>query len=474
MAPKTWCVTALLLTLLAALAPAARAASSPGDPPGGDPGDGHPNHVHKLKPWKARFEYHMERTVVAHVELDARSDLQSEVQKGQWWPIDCQLYNQTENGTVLWNHIHNVGWVPDSSMKTYTDGRLAGSPTCAKPGPNHVWFQQPWTRAKQYRAVRKAQVFDRPGGAPAGRVLHKDAWTNTNCHQGHNGHQWVFIDFPGAGSGYVRADALRFWQAGLPNGMPVCAKAPAPVRTWVAMGDSYASGQGANDYFGGACRRSANAYWSLLKGHLKHGLTSPVSDFVACSGDTTAKVRATQMGVLDVSTRLVTISVGGDDLGFSGVMRSCVEPKGTSCKQAIHNAFVPSHLRQLRAHLRATYADIRNHAPNATVFVLGYPELVERDHIDGCGAMDDTDAPVIHRAAIKLNGSIRRAVGDRRGFRFVGLVKTFLGHGACNDDAPDWINDLHLTDKQESFHPNENGHKAIARRLRQVAPRFFG
>jgi lysophospholipase L1-like esterase len=77
------------------------------------------------------------------------------------------------------------------------------------------------------------------------------------------------------------------------------------------------------------------------------------------------------------------------------------------------------------------------------------------------------------REAVRFLGIIRRAVAHRRGFRYVGLVDTFRGHPSCNDDADDWINDLHLTDTGESFHPNEAGQRAIARRLAAVAPRFF-
>jgi hypothetical protein len=434
------------------------------------------SHVHRLKPWKAQFEYRMERDAVAHYELNVRSDLQALVHKGDWWPIDCQLYNETQNGTVLWNHVKNVGWIQDQAMKTYSDGRLEGSPTCAEPGADHVWFKQPWALGKRYRVRHHVNVLDRPGGVPVGKALTKDTWTTTNCHQRHDGHQWVFIDFPGEGSGYIPAGVLRFWQPGLPAGMPPCVKPPAPIRTWVAMGDSYASGQGADNYYAGSgsCRRSSNAYWALLHGHLKGGLTSPGEDFVACNGDTTDKVRATQLSALDPTTRLVTISVGGDNLHFSTVMKDCVFPRGPSCQESLRDHVNTKSLRSLRADLGGLYRDIRDRATSATVLVLGYPELVPRDHIDGCGAMDSGDAPPIHRAAVRLNGSIRRAVGNRRGFRFVSLVSTFRGHPACNSDAEDWINSIVETDKDESFHPNEAGHRAIARHLRKVAPRYFG
>ncbi len=185
-------------------------------------------------------------------------------------------------------------------------------------------------------------------------------------------------------------------------------------------------------------------------------------------------MRDTQLGALDPTTRLVTISVGGDNLHFSTVMKDCVFPRGPSCQDSLRDHVNTKALRSLRADLRGLYRDIRNRATSATVLVLGYPALVPRDHIDGCGAMDSGDAAPIHRTAVRLNRSIRRAVGNRRGFRCVSLVTTFRGHPACNSDAEDWINSIVETDRNESFHPNEAGHRAIARHLRSVAPRYFG
>lgn len=463
---------ALALAALACFASPALAAPPPEDDPGGSD-DPDKSHVHRLKPWKAKFRYQMMRDAVAHYELNRRSDLQAQVLKGQWWNIDCQLYNRTQNGRVLWNHIANVGWVVDAAMKTYTDGRLKGAPKCDRPGPNHVWFKQRWTFHKEYRVKYRVQARDRPGGAPVGKVFEAGQWTRTNCHGRHRGRQWVFIDFKATGSGWVPADALNFWQRGLPRRMPRCVRAPTPIRTWVAMGDSYASGQGANEYFGGDCRRSWHAYWALLRGRLRHGIVSPEENFVACSGATTDAVHANQLGALDPTTRLVTLSVGGNDLGFSDVMTICVVQGGSLCEIAIRDHFGRGDLRALRSKLKRLYREIRGRATSATVLVLGYPFLVPRNYVDGCGKLADSHARMLNRAATRINASIRRAIGNRRGFRFVSLIRSFLPHPACNEEATDWINSLVETDRQESFHPNAAGHRAIARRLRRAAGRYF-
>lgn len=468
-------IIAVALLVLAGLAAPAFAGLPPGDdPPDGN--DSNRNHVRELKPWKARFEYKVVRESRAYHELNSRSGTAATILKGMWWRIDCQMVNTTQNGQILFNHIPNVGWVADRNMRTYTDGRIPGSPTCEIPGPNHVWFGQPWAAAKEYRFKRNAKGRTRPAGAPNDRSYAKDTWTTIECSAHANGKTWIRLYIQRrVGASWVNADALKFWQKGLPAGLPDCGPSlPAP-RRWVAMGDSYAAGQGANEYTAesGGCRRSNNAYWSLLKFRTKSPLQTEVSDFVACSGAETEDVLEDQLGPLNRDTGLVTISVGGNDLGFAAVLRNCVKPLGTTCRESVASHFEPTDLRRLEDDLDDVYRAIRDRAPNAMVLVLGYPELVPRDHIDGCGAMDDNDAPALHRAATLLNNVIEGTVGERPKFRFIGLVRTFLGHSACNEDAVDWIHGVVPSDRDESFHPTEAGQRAIAARLVQAASKRF-
>ena len=88
--------------------------------------------------------------------------------------------------------------------------------------------------------------------------------------------------------------------------------------------------------------------------------------------------------------------------------------------------------------------------------------------------MDSGDAPALHRAATLLNRSINE--GDRQA---AGLpVRRARQHvprttPRATTAAADWINGIVPSDKQESFHPNEAGHRAIAAHLRQAAPGYF-
>ncbi|HEY5104952.1 MAG TPA: hypothetical protein VII65_07915, partial [Acidimicrobiales bacterium] len=112
---------------------------------------------------------------------------------------------------------------------------------------------------------------------------------------------------------------------------------------YVAMGDSYASGEGlqsnATTYLAPSnsdgCHRSATAYPVLVATSLNVDLgqfeTYGSGGFVACSGATTKDILKGQNGepaqpsALSSATRWVTLTAGGDDLHFSDVLLACLD-----------------------------------------------------------------------------------------------------------------------------------------------------
>ena len=114
----------------------------------------------------------------------------------------------------------------------------------------------------------------------------------------------------------------------------------------------------------GNCERSTDAYpekWAA-----SHSPASFVS--VACSGATTADVLSSQVSALSAKTTLVSITIGGNDAGFSNVMETCVLESTSSCLNAVETAenFVAA---QLPARLDSTLQAIRAHAPSAKIVV---------------------------------------------------------------------------------------------------------
>src|SRR3954453_21255272 len=90
----------------------------------------------------------------------------------------------------------------------------------------------------------------------------------------------------------------------------------APADRYVALGDSYSSGTGTRTYTDSTCQRSVYAYPSLVAANRPN--TSLV--FAACSGATTSDVLNNQVSSLTSTTKFVTITVGGNDAGFSSVI----------------------------------------------------------------------------------------------------------------------------------------------------------
>ena len=104
---------------------------------------------------------------------------------------------------------------------------------------------------------------------------------------------------------------------------------------YVALGDSYSSGTGTRTYFDSGCQKSVYAYPYLLS--QQRANTSLV--FAACSGAKTGNVLSSQVSSLTTDTKFVTITIGGNDAGFSSVITECAKPEWASvCDTRINTA----------------------------------------------------------------------------------------------------------------------------------------
>jgi len=222
----------------------------------------------------------------------------------------------------------------------------------------------------------------------------------------------------------------------------------AAAQKYVALGDSYSSGVGTRTYFDTSCQRSLFAYPELIAAQRANTQLT----FAACSGATTADVLNNQISSVTSDTSIVTITIGGNDAGFSSVITSCALPL-ISCNSDITNAnnFIRN---TLPARLDAVYSAIRSHAPSATVIVLGYPRLFMGVDCNA-GTFFSTDEMTKLNATADLLASTTRARATAAGFRFVDAIPAFTGHAVCS--SSEWLNGL-SNPTSESFHPNRTGH----------------
>lgn len=245
--------------------------------------------------------------------------------------------------------------------------------------------------------------------------------------------------------------ALALAAAALPALAAASPAAAQPVVNYVALGDSYSSGVGAGSYdsSSGSCDRSANAYpvlWAAA-----HSPASYVS--VACSGATTGSVISSQVPALSTATTLVSITVGGNDVGFSSVMETCVLHSTSTCVSAISTS-ESEIARALPSALDSVLGAISAHAPNARVVVLGYPHLYDLSRSSTCLGLSTTDRTDLNTAADALDGAIEAAALRHRDF-FADVRNQFAGHEIC--DSGSWLHSVDLLSIGVSYHPTAAG-----------------
>jgi lysophospholipase L1-like esterase len=218
---------------------------------------------------------------------------------------------------------------------------------------------------------------------------------------------------------------------------------------YVALGDSYSSGVGTREFYEepGECDRSPDAYGPKIAAAEGYAL-----NFEACSGAKTPEVNEKQLSKLNSTTSLVTITIGGNDAGFSNVIINCALYYFT-CGGAISeaNEFIKNKLPGL---LETTYKDIRAKATTAKVVVLGYPKLFTKEgKTCNVNFLTSGNEKKMNESAELLDGVIK-ARAEALKFTFVNPTSAFESHEVCS--SSEWLNGQ-SDPLSESYHPNVAG-----------------
>ncbi|NJP31933.1 SGNH/GDSL hydrolase family protein [Micromonospora thermarum] len=241
----------------------------------------------------------------------------------------------------------------------------------------------------------------------------------------------------------------------------------ADARNYVVLGDSYAAGVGAGNYRDTTCRQSADgSYPHLWVQARTRAAFGPRITNRSCSGATVQTVRDTQLGALDASTGWVTVTVGGNDVGFAATLQQCLLGTDATCHTAVQRS-VGVMQSTLPGALDSLFATIRKKAPTAKVYVVGYPRLVAAASPSrSCGSLTDSRRAGLNSAADTLAEVTRQRTAGRPGFTFIDGRAIFAGREACTSSP--WVHPLRTDAVVESFHPNRAGYQAYAARLHAV------
>ncbi|MFJ3306359.1 SGNH/GDSL hydrolase family protein [Streptomyces sp. NPDC086549] len=267
------------------------------------------------------------------------------------------------------------------------------------------------------------------------------------------------------------------------------AATPASKGAYVAIGDSYTAGQQIPDRTGepAGCGRSDHNYPTQVAARL--GVKAADFDDVSCSGATIADLTApqatrdgtnpAQLAALSSKTRLVTIGIGGNDIDFIAMITRCVDLGGAyssldggtisddaPCRKYYVKNGTDSARRLVAAageRLSGALSEVRRRAPEARVYVVGYPAILPSD-----GAVCGRELPIapgdityLRETEQELNEALRVRAGAA-GATYVDTYTPSRDHNACSPEDTRWIEPLRPGSPAAAVHPNARGERGMA------------
>lgn len=247
---------------------------------------------------------------------------------------------------------------------------------------------------------------------------------------------------------------------------------------YVALGDSYASGAGLAGVKDKECDRTTGSYPSLIsKSSAVAGLKRAFKD-VTCSGATTRAIwnyqgsKPPQINALTPNTKLVTLTLGGNDVGFSSVLGTCAvvassDRNGSPCKQyftAGGKDVLGERINTMEGRVRDVLADVRRRSPHAKVIVVGYPALFPESGV-GCSEVPFAkgDFAFLRDTTKKANRALQRqAAAGGVGMSFADTYTPTVGHDMCQPSEKRWVESLTPAANTAAAHPNSLGQLVMA------------
>lgn len=244
------------------------------------------------------------------------------------------------------------------------------------------------------------------------------------------------------------------------------------------------------------CHRSPRAYPNQIRTAL--GFAPAEYQFLACSGARTYNVGFTQDlepqypnsppgvagGKLQIDTvadsfksrppTLVTIGMGGNDAGFGDIIKTCLDDclhKPGFTQGIMDNIHGVVFLR-----LRKVFQGLRSKFPDSTVIAFGYPSIIGDPSL-ACASTGLGTKRVQAEELLWLRDQVIPAINDavkqaasEAGVVYADITDSTRGGELCSEGGGRYINGLRGGDDavggtvgNESFHPNQAGHDAIAK-----------
>jgi lysophospholipase L1-like esterase len=267
---------------------------------------------------------------------------------------------------------------------------------------------------------------------------------------------------------------VRVVVAALVAALVLAGSAQAAPR-YTALGDSYAAGPLIPlqlPPFG--CLKSSSNYAHLAQLQLGY------AEFLdpSCSGAETEDMTQTQnvspgpnppqFDSLSADNVLVTVQIGGNDIGFSSIAQDCVSlsPDGSPC----HDKYVQNgqdeisrRIAETAPKVDAVLDGIRARSPQARILVVNYSAILPHTG-PGCYPqmpVASGDVPYMRAKQEELNGMLAEQAAAN-GATLVDVYAASRGHDACQLPGLRWVEPLVPANAAAPLHPNILGMQAMS------------
>ena len=176
--------------------------------------------------------------------------------------------------------------------------------------------------------------------------------------------------------------------------------------------------------------------------------------------------------VTQYQPQAITVSIGGNDIGFSQILLRCLEPDTCYSTYEDRLELITEFNKLLFPRLIDTYQTIKNSAPpGANIYAIGYPQIAKPNGNCGDNVHLNAQETVFSEQIINYLDRVIQSAASYVGVGYVDTQDALDGHRLC--EAPPGgtaINGLTAGNDRptrlgpigaESYHPNALGHQLL-------------
>ena len=169
-----------------------------------------------------------------------------------------------------------------------------------------------------------------------------------------------------------------------------------------------------------------------------------------------------QFNGLNTGTNIVSLTIGGNDIGFTEIIENCItyNPFSTPCKNQYDSGGhdqLAERIENAAPKVAAVLQGIHSRSPNARVFVVNYPDILPTG--SGCWPtmpLGFGDVPYLRATEERLN-SMLATEASLNGATIVNWYAASAGHDACKSSGTRWVEPLIPSELAFPVHPNKAG-----------------